>query len=83
MLPSWHLCVTMHMEYCQPGKLTRVSVSRVFNGASLCRHDGLTTHMAESAGWLTLHDTAASKIIAGFSDKSSPYPKIECGYPVP
>lgn len=56
-------------------------MSRVFNGTSLCRHDGLITHMAEPAGWLILHDTAAPKIIAGFSGKSSPYPKIECGYP--
>lgn len=37
---SWQRCVTTHVENCQPGKLTRNLVSRVFIGAQSGSHRG-------------------------------------------
>lgn len=39
VLPFWHQCVTIYMEYCQPRKFILVSMSGYLTGVSLHKHD--------------------------------------------
>lgn len=38
MLPSWHQCVTIHLEDCKQGKFAWASLPRIFIAFSLCKH---------------------------------------------
>lgn len=50
--PFPHPCVMIHVEHCQPGKVTLALCPEIFIEAALCRHDRLIDHVVELSLYL-------------------------------